>query len=276
MKALFVCLVLLFGLGSTVCMAADDVRNPYLYERFTLKGGIMHHTATGEFSSKKDGKKKVEVDLDDLGLDEKEYTPYVSARLRLSKRLSLDSGYFGYHESGKNRNEFDFDIGDITIPVNAITDSENNLDVIYVNLGYSVYSSENTEVGLGIGVHGADFSLQIAAETESVGQLPPVSIGEETEDILAPLPNLYFFASRAIRDNLLLHLNGGWMSLSYDDYDGDLFFVRSTLEYRLKEHFGIGGGYSYYDFKVDYDPGGKVETYDVQFHGPVVYLIVGF
>ena len=276
MKVIFVCLVFLFGLGSTVCIADSDVRNPYLYERFTLKGGVLHHSATGEFSSKKDDKKKVAVDLDDLGLDEEEYTPAVSARLRLSKRLSLDAGYFGYHESGKNRSQFDYDFGDITIPVNAITDSEINLDVYYVNLGYAVYSSANTEVGLGIGVHGADFSLQISAETDSVGQLPPVSIGEETEDILAPLPNLYFFASRAIRDNLLLHLNGGWMSLSYDDYDGDLFFVRSTLEYRLKEHFGIGGGYSYYDFNVDYDPGGKVETYDVKFHGPMVYLIIGF
>ncbi len=276
MKHIFMSLIFLFGLGSTVCVADSDVRNSYLYERFTLKGGVLHHSATGEFSSKKDGKKKVEVDLDDLGLDEKDNTLSVSARLRLSKKFSLNSGYFGYHESGKNRSPFDYDFGDITIPVNAITDSEVNLDVYYVNLGYAVYSAENTEVGLGIGVHAADFSLQIEAAIESVGPLPPVSIGQETEDILAPLPNLYLFASRAIKENILLHLNGGWMSLSYDDYDGDLFFVRALLDYRIKKHFGIGGGYSYYDFNVDYDPGNKVETYDVKFHGPMVYLILGF
>ena len=260
MKYLLMSFIFLFGLGSTFCMADSDVRNPYLYERFTLKGGVLHHSATGEFSSNKDGKKNVKVDLDDLGLDEKEYSPHVSARLRFSKRFSLDAGYFGYHESGKERSRFDFDFGDITIPLNAITDSEVNLDVYYVNLGLSVYSSENTEVGLGVGVHAADFSLQIEAELESVGPLPPVPRRQETEDILAPLPNLYFFAGRAIRDNFLLHLNGGWMSLSYDDYDGDLFFVRALLDYRIKKHFGIGGGYSYYDFNVDYDPGSKVET----------------
>jgi len=277
MKLFLISLFFLFSLGSTVCLAADsDERNPYLYERFTLKGGVLHHSATGEFSSTKDGKKKVEVDLDDLGLDEKESTPSISARLRLSKRFSLDAGYFGYHESGKNRSKFDFDFGDITIPVNAITDSEINLDVYYVNLGYSVYSSANTEVGFGLGVHGADFSLQIEAKTGSVGQLPPVSVGEETEDILAPLPNLYFFASRALRDNLLLHLTGGWMSLTYDDYDGNLLFARATLDYRFKKNFGIGGGYSYYDFDVEYDPGGKVETYEVRFHGPGIYAILGF
>ena len=276
MKPFIVCFAFLFGIGSTVCMADSDVQNPYLYERFTLKGGILHHSATGEFSYKKDGKKKIDVDLDDLGLDEEENSLFVDAQLRLSKRFSLNAGYFGYHESGKNRSTFGFDFGDITIPINATTDSEIDLDVYYVNLGYSVYSSANTEVGIGIGVHGADFSLQISAEADSVGQLPPVYLGEETEDLLAPLPNLYFFASRALKDNILLHLNGGWMSLTYDDYDGNLFFARASIDYRFKKHFGIGGGYSYYDFDVEYDPGGKVETYDVKFHGPLVYLILGF
>lgn len=137
-------------------------------------------------------------------------------------------------------------------------------------LSYSVYSSENTEVGMGLGVHGADFSLQISAETDTGGlPIPPVSLGEETEDFLAPLPNLYFFASRALSDKFLLHLTGGWMSMTYDDYDGDLFFVRGTLDYRVKEHFGIGGGYSYFDVDVDvdveYDDGNKVETYEITF-----------
>ena len=276
MKTFLISLIFLFGIGSTVCFADSEARNPYLYERFTLKGGILHHSADGEFSSKKDGKKKVEVDLDDLGLDEKESTPSISARLRLSKRFSVDVGYFGYHESGKNRSKFGYDFGDITIPINAITDSEIDLDVYYVNLGYSVYSSGNTEAGIGLGVHGADFSLQISAETERLGPIEPVYLGKETEDLFAPLPNLYFFASRALKDNILLHLNGGWMSLTYDDYDGNLFFARALVDYRFKKNFGIGGGYSYYDFDVEYDPGGKVETYDVQFHGPVAYLILGF
>jgi hypothetical protein len=257
-------------------MADSDVRNSYLYERFTLKGGILHHSATGEFSSHKEGNKPVYVDLNDLGLDENSFTPFVSARLRFGKRLSLNMGYFGYHEDGKKRNKFEFEFGNIVIPVNALTDSEIDLDVYFANLGFSVYSNENTEVGLGFGVHGADFSLEVSAKTDSGLPIPPVSLGEETEDFLAPLPNLYFFASRALRDKLLLHLTGGWMSLTYDEYDGDLFFVRAALEYRLKEHFGIGGGYSYFDVDVEYDSGKKIETYDIKFDGPMVYLILGF
>ena len=276
MKAFLICLVFLLGLGSTVCIADSDVRNPYLYERFTLKGGILHHSATGEFSKHKEDTKPVYVDLDDLGLDENSVTPIVDARIRLGKRLSLNMGYFGYHEDGKKRSQFDFEFGDIVIPINALTDSEIDLDVYFANLGFSVYSSADTEVGLGLGVHGADFSLKVYAETDSGLPIPPVPIGEETEDFLAPLPNLYFFASKAIKEKLLLHLTGGWMSLTYDDYEGDMYFVRATLEYRLKEHFGIGGGYSYYDIDVEYDTGKKLETYDVKFSGPMVYLIVGF
>ena len=273
MKPFIVCFAFLFVLGSTVCFAENDVRNPYLFERFTLKGGIVHHSVSGEFSYEKDGSSNSKhVDLDDLGLDESVNTPTVDVRLRLSKRLTLNSGYFGYHEDAKQRSKFDYDFGDITIPRNAITDSEIDLDVYFINLGYSVYSSANTEVGMGIGIHGADFSLDITAETDP-GNLP---LGHAREDFLAPLPNLYFFASRALRDNLLLHLTGGWMSLTYDDYDGNLYFFRATLDYRIKKHFGIGGGYSYYNVDVEYEPDHKTETYDIDFSGPMVYLILGF
>ena len=258
-------------------MAESDVGNPYLYERFTLKAGVLKHSATGKFSSHKEGSNPVYIDLDDLGLDENEYTPFAEAQLRLGKRLSLITGYFGYHEKDKKRSTFDYEFGDIIVPFAALTDSEIDLDVYFVNLSYSIYSTENTEAGLGLGVHGADFHLRIYAETDPGDRpSPPVPLGEETEDFLAPLPNLYFFASRAISDNFLLRLTGGWMSLTYDEYDGNLLFVRGTLEYRLKEHFGIGGGYSYFDVDVEHDKGKKVETYDVKFKGPLVYLILGF
>jgi hypothetical protein len=160
------------------------------------------------------------------------------------------------------------------VPVNARTDSEIDLDVFYANLAYSLYRSANTEVGAGLGVHGADFSLEIKAKFDQVD--PPIPLGEETEDFLAPLPNLYFFASRALTEKFLVHLGGGWMSLSYDDYEGDLFFVRATADYRFTKHFGIGGGYSYFDVDVEHDKGKKVETYEVAFSGPVVYLVFGF
>jgi hypothetical protein len=275
MKVFIVCFAFLFGLVSTVCFAAEtDERNPYLYERFTLHGGIHYYSASGEFSSDKDGRDTYYVDLDDLGLDEDETTPYFHARLRLINRLSLHMGYFGYHEEGNARNEFTFEFGDLLVPVNARTDSEIDLDVFYANLAYSIYSSPNTEVGAGLGVHGADFSLEITAKFDQVD--PPIPLGEETEDFLAPLPNLYFFASHALRENILLHLTGGWMSLSYDDYEGDMFFVRALADYRITKHFGIGGGYSYFDVDVEHDKGRKVENYDVDFKGPVAYLVFGF
>ena len=277
MKTFLISLIFLFGIGSTVCFAESDVQNPFLYERFTLKGGIVHHSVSGEFSYEKDDNNARHVDLDDLGLDESVNTPSVDVRLRLGKRLSLNSGYFGYHEDGKHRSTFEYEFGDIVIPIGAITDSEIDLDVYFVNLGYSVYSAANTEVGMGIGVHGADFSLEIAAQIDPENNpIQPVDLGHAREDFLAPMPNLYFFASRALRENLLLHLNGGWMSMTYDDYDGDLYFLRATLDYRVKKHFGIGGGYSYYNVDVEYDPGHKTETYDVEFSGPMVYMIFGF
>ena len=83
------------------------------------------------------------------------------------------------------------------------------------------------------------------------------------------------WSNRAIA-NLLFNYGGGWMSLSYDDYDGELIFARGALEYWPFEHVGLGAGYSYISADVDRDTGKKKENYDVEMPGPIFYLTVGF
>jgi hypothetical protein len=158
--------------------------------------------------------------------------------------------------------------------VGATVDSKLDIDVYVANLSYDIYQSNRSRISIGLGAHVADLDLEISGNARSGDITLP--LGEGDEKLLAPLPNIYVSGAYAIRENLILNCAGGWMSMSYGDYDGDLFFARGALEYWPLEHVGFGAGYVYTKADIEYDPGHKKETYDIKMPGPVVYLAVGF
>ena len=64
--------------------------------------------------------------------------------------------------------------------------------------------------------------------------------------------------------------------MKYGDWDGTLLFANAFLEYWPLKYAGIGAGYRYLKADIEYDPGDKVEEYDVTLPGPVLYVIFGF
>jgi hypothetical protein len=103
-----------------------------------------------------------------------------------------------------------------------------------------------------------------------------VSLGEGNEDLLAPLPNVYATGAYGFTDRLVFRCGGGWMSLTYGDYDGELVFANAFIEYWPFKYFGFGAGYKYTSVDVNYDSGKKKENYEATLPGPTIYLKVGF
>lgn len=143
-----------------------------------------------------------------------------------------------------------------------------------VSLGYDIYRSDRARFGVGIGAHVVDFDLEVTSNLnvaeDNVGSI------SGSEDLTAPLPNLYAGGLYAFRNNLLFKYSAGWMSMSYEDYDGDLVFAQGSMEYWPYEHIGLGAGYVYRSADIEYTPNNKKETYDIKMPGPVFYLTVGF
>ena len=274
MRHLWIFMTVLMWLNYGSAWASDEASNNVLNKRLTLYGGAVFHDASGEFSSTKEGRPDIKVDLDDLDLKESSTSIALGGKLNFAKRWNLRLDYYGYHDDATNISEFEFDFDDVTIPVGARIDSSLDLDVYAVNLSYDIIYKERARLGFGIGLHIADFALEIDAETRVGGKT--VFIGEGREDITAPLPNLYVSGAYGFLDNLIFRFGGGWMSLSYKDYSGDLLFASATLEYWPFRYAGLGVGYNYVIAEIDYEPGNKEETYEIELPGPLVYLTVGF
>jgi len=273
MKRRCIGLVLVLGLFFSSASAEEQKSRNVLDKRFTFYGGAQFYNADGEFSSTKDGQDKVEVDMDDLDLNENWITPIAGALINLGKRWTLRFDYFGYHDDATATAEFEFPIDDATIPVGATVDTSLDLDIVAANIAYNFWHSDRARFGVGIGFHLANFELEVSSKLDTI-------LGETTDngklDFFAPVPNLYAYGAYGFTDRFILRYGGGWLSLTYGDYDGSLVFANAFLEYWPFEYVGFGAGYRYLNADIEYDPGHKKEEYDVTLPGPMLYVTLGF
>jgi len=255
-------------------VAAEKASNNVLDKRITVYGGVQIYQAQGDFSSTKEGRPDFKVDLGDLDLKENEVSPVVGAIFNFGKRWNLRFNYFGYHDDAKTTTDFSFEFDDVIYPSGARVDSSLDLDIYALSLEYNFIHTERARLGVGIGVHVADLDLKISGKVTVDGE--ETSLDPTEEDFIAPFPNLSAYGAYAFTERFIARFGGGWMSLSYDNYDGSLYFASASLEYWPFQYVGFGLGYRYISVDVDYEPGNKKETYDVKLPGPMFYLTVGF
>ena len=103
-----------------------------------------------------------------------------------------------------------------------------------------------------------------------------IEVRSEQASVLAPLPNLSFSGGWRFGEKFYLTGQLGWMSLSYDKYDGDLFSARGQLEWRVLKNLGLGVAYQYVDLDVTVNEERSSELYDFRFYGPILFVSVGF
>jgi len=240
-------------------------------KRIVLRGGLISYDMSGDFKSTKDGQPEIKVDMDDLGLEEDQTTYFLGAAFRIGERWRLRLDYFSYSDDANETVDKNFEFDDLIVPLSGKVDSSLDIDLYIANLSYDLYSSDRAKFGVGIGAHVVDFDLQIEGKASD-----GTDLGEASEDYTFPIPNLFVGGLYAITNNLLFNYGGGWMSMSYDEYDGELIFARGALEYWPFENVGLGAGYSYIAADVDRDTGKKKENYDVEMPGPIFYMTVGF
>lgn len=272
----FICLwmAIVLCIGFSNAWANDQTSNNVLDKRFTFFGGIKIYQAEGDFRSTKDGRPEIEIDLDDLDLDKNHISPIAGVLFNFGKRWNLRFDYFGYHEDSKATAEFYFEFDDLVVPVGARVDSNLDLDVYAVNLAYNFLHSERARFGVGVGVHAVDIDLGISAKVTVAGK--EISLGEDTADLIAPVPNVYAYGAYAFTEKFILRYGGGWLSANYGDFDGSFIFANAFLEYWPLKYAGFGAGYRYLAADLEYDPGSKTEEYDFKLPGPLLYVIFGF
>ena len=142
-------------------------------------------------------------------------------------------------------------------------------------------NTERSHLGVGFGLHIADLSTGIsallAADVDGLPVDPPIDLGTETASVTAPLPNVFVRAGHRFGDQLYLGGTLGYFDLKVGDIEGELVTARASLEWRPGAGaFGLGVGYQYVDIEVTDDGGSRVNRFNTEFYGPVLFVSAGF
>lgn len=263
-------IALIFTALWTATVSAAESR-----ERFSLQAGALFFDVDGDFSSVRDGRPNFSVSLDDVGIDTKDESFIGSLTWNMGNRWVLRFDTFGFDSSGTRTSARDFVYDDTTVTVGMQLQGGLDLEIYMLNLGYRFIDTDRWDVGAGLGAHyiRLDFGFEatLSANGDNV-----VVVGEAETKEQFPVPNLYAWTNYRFSDRLELTVSGGWLSAKYDNYDGELYFLRSALEFGVTDRFGIGAGYWISDFDVERERSKSTERYDVDLPGPYAYLFLKF
>jgi len=254
-----------------VLAEGESGEHPYLSNKHTISVGATRQTADAEVRASVGNLPEVGLDLDHLGVDDKDTSWVLEYRWRFKpKWMFVAAGYtFGNDGSIEVSKDFNFDGVEFEAGVGVATDLQ--VDTYIADLMYQVYRSDKAEVMLGGGLHMIDFSMELEPRL-FIGDRE-VSGKKGTSDILAPLPNLRFQGFYALNNKWAVGLTAGWLSASYDDYDGSFTYAHLRTVYRFLPHFSASVGYQFNAIDLTYEQSHNRETeLDVDFDGPTIQL----
>jgi hypothetical protein len=250
--------------------------NPSLHEQFTFQIGAYWADFDKEkvSSRRSDGGPEIKIDLNTLGVDDDYTSPYFNFIWRPTKRIRTILSYFGTRNSGTRTIGRDLTYDGVTFPAGTSLHTEFEYDVYLANLGYSFVRTDQLTLGVGAGVHVVDIEVSFEGRGPRSGNQS--AFLETSEDVLAPVPNLWAYGAYAFSPKLALLGDFGWLSMSYGKYDGRLLALSANLEYRFHKNFGIGAGYRILDLELDIEGSNFDHSYDLNLDGPFLYLAAGF
>lgn len=271
MKQIAALAVILFGAST-----AGAATNPVLDDKFTFKLGAIYNEVDGSVTIARAPLPETPVDIDDvLGIDTNQTSPWAAFRWRFGERWALNAHFDRFDQSGSAEVSDQFNLDGVIYPVGARIDTDFRADAYVMDISYSIWKTSNYEAGVGFGLHAFDLKVDAKAS---------LLVGEEyeeyaasTDDLIAPVPNLRLFGTYAFNEKTSITANGGWLSLSYEDYDGSFYYVDAAVQYQLTNNWGLGLGLQYTDVDVEHDSGnGDFEELNVNFTGVTASVTYSF
>ncbi|MGI9247602.1 MAG: hypothetical protein ACR2QI_01230 [Woeseiaceae bacterium] len=246
----------------------------------SFKVGAMDHKGKGSVASTREDLPVDRLTFGDLGLGDDTGIIWAKFAWQFAEDLQLRLGYSRFDTSGfqvatasGNFDGIDWDGG-------AVLTSDLDMNFFIADINWDFYKGEKGLLGAGVGLHAADFDFDLLVEVfanvggeDESGLIP---IGTEEASALAPLPSLSLIGGYKLAEDVYLEARAGYLSLSYDRYDGSLLSVLGSVEWRAWKNAGLGVAYQYVDVEVDVENPSSTERYDLEFHGPVLFVSVGF
>lgn len=218
---------------------------------------------------------EIDINFDKvLGLEESTTTAFLSYRWRFSENWSLDAFYSQMDATATKIATEDFTYNGEEFTLGARLDTDFGLDTYLLAASYSLIRDSRKEFGVGFGLHVFDIETTIAAAVGVKGKV--VEDTRTNATVTAPLPNLRVYGTYLITDRWEISAAAGWLSLNYEDYEGDYLYLTAFTEYRITKNFGMGVSYQVAEIDVIEDDGTTRKKFDMDFLGPSIYLTYGF
>jgi hypothetical protein len=210
---------------------------------------------------------------DDLGLTERKGTPYFLLGARFATNWRVEFEYYYLQRSGDRHLSRDIHWGDIDYHAGADIHTIFNTNVYRLVAGYSFYRTPMAEAGATIGLHTTDFKIGLSGQGDREGA---TGLQTETKNVLVPLPTVGLYGTYKFSDQWMVRGRFDVLSLTIDQYDGQLVNSMIAFDWRFTKNWGGGLGYRYvsYNLKSTTDKFHGEVKYD--FKGPTIFVEAGF
>jgi hypothetical protein len=206
---------------------------------------------------------------DDLGLEPKPTQARAEMIIRLRERNRLRVDYFKLTRYGDQILDRTIAFGDQTFLVNDRALSLIDWRRLTFTYTRSLLYFDRFELGAGLGV-----SL---IEVKAKGSVPARNVSEQ-QDGVAPYPTIALDATWRISKRWSFNVRGQTFTANLDEFDGSLSDYHGDVQYRWRQNFTFGLGYTTMRIKAsststdDNNPG----RFDQKIAGPEFFIRASF
>ena len=242
-------------------------RHPALTDEFYAGiGAFFPKTSTSAQFSGRSGLGTIVEFEDSLGMRSSDTVPAAFGRMRLGERWRIEAEYFQLNRSAERSTDREIRWGDEVYPINTEIRSRFDFSDLRVSAGYAFFKTVDKEVGVGLGLHVAAYDVSLSAN----------AIGNEQEDVTAPLPVLSVFGQFALTERWAIGARLDRFSLSYENYDGSLTALGLDLAYQPFRHVGFGVSYRSLFISLEAEKDGRTLKAEQTFQGPMFFMNASF
>ena len=256
---------------------ASGARAQALNDRYWVQGSAFFPKIKSEFQLSAPGVGSAGTVLGferDLGLKDTDTLAAFAGGVRLGDNWRLGAEYYALGRTGTAALKSSIVVDNVIYPAAAEISSRFKTDVYRATVGYSFLRGEDYEVGGALGLHMTNFDVSLSGIGSVGGQTAATQV--RRRDLLAPLPTLGLYAGWQPAPKLQLGARIDYLKLGISDYTGRLINAEASIGYRVIDHLSFGAMYRFVDYRVTVAKPIWVGEVRYRFHGPALFVQLGF
>ena len=269
--------MLVVSLGAIVFAqpARTEDLHPYLSKKHRLTVGGFWQESEASLTANREPLEPTAVDLAAMGLKDRDTTWMVEYRFRKNPRWQYSASLYRYRQSADLTAEKAFNFDGIEVEVGSALETSLTIDTYIFDAMYTLRRTQHSELAIGGGFHVLDNDIIVNSRRRVNGN-ETAEIERGRAALVAPLPNFRATYFHAFSPKLSLMATAGWLSLSYEQYDGDFRYLRLKAEYLLTDALGVSAGFQFASIDAQENLDRGYNRFDVEFSGVTVGLSYAF